>query len=92
MVNLQRILVSVLLLSLLLGCQSERQWCLENELQFEEFGCMIGLVSVMSQGGDINRQNYMSSACLVYAIKTAKCEAKSDCSLAHLAGCSFTFK
>lgn len=87
-----KLLWTLLFIPLLLGCQSEREWCLENEIFFEEYSCILTAMATAANGTDPGRQAVVDNACLVYAVKLAKCEAKSDCSLSHLAGCSFTFK
>ncbi len=81
-----------LLLLFISSCQSEREWCLENEVFFENYSCVLGGMIIAAEGTTPAKEQVLSNACLLYAIKIAKCEAKSDCSLAHLAGCSFTFK
>ena len=87
-----RIVGLFLLFSIISSCQSEREWCLENELFFDNYSCVLGAMIITAEGTTPAKEQVLSNACLLYAIKKAKCEAKSDCSLAHPGGCSFTFQ
>ncbi|KAB2934057.1 MAG: hypothetical protein F9K24_06230 [Leptonema illini] len=89
---MRTIFLTFLAVVLLSACQSEREWCLENEIFFEEYSCLLTFMATAAGEKTPEREAIVASACALYAVKQAKCEAKSDCSLAHPAGCSSTFQ